>query len=86
MQERRYPVLGGQIQSLVGLAGCRTPRGLSNNPIDLDLCHAAACLAACPEGAIDLIIRLTPACEIAQACVQGVPGGRSAMICRGPKP
>ena len=38
LQERRYPVLTGQIQSLVGWLGAFDLQWVRNNPIDLDLC------------------------------------------------
>jgi ferredoxin len=54
-QERRYPVLGGQIQTLTGWLGAFELSWLRNNPIDLDLCtRCNACVSACPEGAIGL--------------------------------
>ncbi len=54
-QERRYPVLGGSVESLTGWLGAFELKWLRNNPIELDLCtRCNACLAACPEGAIGL--------------------------------
>ncbi len=54
-QERRYPVISGQIDSLTGWLGAFELGWTRNNPIDLDLCtRCNACLAVCPEGAIGL--------------------------------
>ena len=54
-QERRFPVLAGQLQSLRGWLGAFEAVVSSRNPIDLDLCtRCNACVAACPEGAIGL--------------------------------
>lgn len=72
MQERRYPVLGGQIKSLTGWLGAFDLTWIQDNPIDLDLCtRCNACLAACPEGAIgfDYQIDLT-LCKSHRSCVK----------------
>ncbi|HEX2546416.1 MAG TPA: 4Fe-4S binding protein, partial [Ramlibacter sp.] len=54
-QERKYPIVGGRIDSLTGWLGAFTLTWSQDNPIDLDLCtRCNACVAACPEGAIGL--------------------------------
>src|SRR5450759_3929539 len=71
-QERRYPVLAGQIQSLLGWLGAFELKWLRSNPIDLDLCtRCNACLAACPEDAIGLDYQIDlELCKSHRACVK----------------
>ena len=77
-QERRYPLLGGRIESLAGWLGAFELKWSANNPIDLDLCtRCNACLTACPEGAIGLDYQVDLAlCTSQRACVKacGVAG------------
>ena len=54
-QERKYPVISGTALGLQGWLGAFEAKWTKNNPIDLDLCtRCNACVAVCPEGAIDL--------------------------------
>lgn len=54
-QERKYPVISGGGLSVKGWLGAFEATWEKNNPIDLDLCtRCNACVAVCPEGAIDL--------------------------------
>jgi len=71
-QERRYPVLGGKIESLKGWLGAFEFKWTRDNPIDLDLCtRCNACVAACPEGAIGLDYQVDMAkCASHRACVK----------------
>lgn len=71
-QERRYPVLTGQIQQLTGWLGAFDLSWQRNNPIDLDLCtRCNACVAACPEGAIGFDYQVDASlCQSHRACVK----------------
>ncbi len=71
-QERRYPVLAGQIERLGGYLGAFELQWSRSNPIDLDLCtRCNACVAACPEGAIGLDYQIDmAACRSHRACVK----------------
>lgn len=54
-QERKYPVISGERLALKGWLGAFEAYWDKTNPIDLDLCtRCNACVAVCPEGAIDL--------------------------------
>ncbi|MBL0251715.1 MAG: 4Fe-4S binding protein [Polaromonas sp.] len=72
LQERKYPILGGDIKSLTGWLGEFKLTWMQNNPIDLDLCtRCNACVAACPEGAIGLDYQIDlDACKSHRACVK----------------
>lgn len=71
-QERRFPVLGGRIESLTGWLGAFELRWRRDNPIDLDLCtRCNACVAVCPEGAIGLDYQVDLArCAAHRECVK----------------
>jgi len=78
LQERRYPVLAGQIKQLTGWLGAFELKWTRNNPIDLDLCtRCNACLPACPEGAIGFDYQIDGAlCKSHRDCVKvcGIAG------------
>lgn len=71
-QERRHPVLAGQVRQLTGWLGAFELHWTRGNPIDLDLCtRCNACLAACPEGAIGLDYQIdSDLCSSHKACVK----------------
>lgn len=70
-QERRYPVISGDKLDVKGWLGAFEVKWLKNNPIDLDLCtRCNACLAVCPEGAIDLAYQVNSLlCTSQRDCV-----------------
>ena len=86
-QERRYPVLAGQVQSLTGWLGAFELKWLRNNPIDLDLCtRCNACVAACPEGAIGLDYQIDSAlCKSHRACVKACSAAGAIDFSRAPE-
>ncbi|HSH88544.1 MAG TPA: 4Fe-4S binding protein [Ramlibacter sp.] len=71
-QERRYPVLGGKIDSLKGWLGAFELQWSGSNPIDLDLCtRCNACISACPEEAIGLDYQIDMGkCKSHRVCVK----------------
>jgi ferredoxin len=87
LQERRYPVLAGQIQQLTGWLGAFDLKWTRNNPIDLDLCtRCNACLAACPEGAIGFDYQIDSAlCKSHRACVEACGAAGAIDFSRQPE-
>ncbi len=71
-QERRYPVLGGQLQRLSGWLGAFELQWQRSNPIDLDLCtRCNACVSACPSDAIGLDYQVNLSlCDTSRQCVK----------------
>jgi ferredoxin len=71
-QERRYPVLGGKVQSLSGWLGAFELQRQCSNPIDLDLCtRCNACLSVCPRDAIELDYQIDLSqCDRQRQCVK----------------
>jgi ferredoxin len=87
-QERRYPVVGGRIESLTGWLGAFQLAWSQDNPIDLDLCtRCNACVAACPEGAIGLDYQVNLlACKSHRDCVKACDAAGAIDFTREPVP
>jgi ferredoxin len=86
-QERHYPVLAGEIQTLTGWLGAFELKWQRSNPIDLDLCtRCNACLAACPEGAIGFDYQInSDLCKSHRACVKVCAVAGAIDFDRGPQ-
>ncbi|MBI2772018.1 MAG: 4Fe-4S binding protein [Burkholderiales bacterium] len=86
-QERRYPVLAGQLTSVTGWLGAFDVKWVQGNPIDLDLCtRCNACVTACPEGAIGLDYQVNlDACKDHRACVKACEVASAIDFSRAPQ-
>jgi ferredoxin len=70
--DRRYAIYSGGMPSLSGWLGAFTAEWEQANPIDLELCtRCNACIAACPEDAIDHSYQVDlDRCRSHRACVR----------------
>ena len=70
-QQHESEVQSGQLVSLTGRLGAFEATWTSANPIDLDVCtRCNACIAVCPEGAIDLSYQIDLSrCKSHRDCV-----------------
>ena len=70
-QSHDRAVHSGRLTQLTGWLGAFEATWASDNPIDLDLCtRCNACIAVCPEGAIDFSYRIDLSrCKSHRACI-----------------
>ncbi|HEU5295111.1 MAG TPA: 4Fe-4S dicluster domain-containing protein [Burkholderiaceae bacterium] len=86
-QARAWAVHSGRLTRLSGWLGAFNAEWESRNPIDLDLCtRCNACIAVCPEGAIDFSYQIDLAtCKSHRECVRACDAAGAIDFERAPR-
>lgn len=87
-QTREHPVYSGRLTRLTGWLGAFTAEWDAGNPIDLELCtRCNACIAACPEDAIDFSYQVDlERCKGHRDCVKVCDAAGAIDFTREPQP